>query len=242
MVHGAPDWGVFQAMSTLYGVHDMGELAARLGSIVTYDRRGNVAWLDDFEDNINKWAQSTSGNGAAAALSTDKARSGAKSAKLTTGDVIGNATKLTGAIGLSVVANKIGFELSFISHADVRIKLHLIMVNGGVVIQAGMRYDPAGTAIQYYDSAAAWIDLVTDVTLVTSTVWHTMKIVLDTSDDGAYVRALINNRAPNIAGIAPYKAVLPLHNQLYFTVTAEALAAANNSIYVDDAIITQNEP
>ena len=55
MAHGHPDYGGAAPLATVYTLQDLAELAARLGSIDVFDRRGNVLLLDDFESGIKKW-------------------------------------------------------------------------------------------------------------------------------------------------------------------------------------------
>ncbi|KKK91844.1 hypothetical protein LCGC14_2708890, partial [marine sediment metagenome] len=87
---------------------NIAELAARLGGIVSFYRRGDVLWLDDFEGTIGKWA--VSGTGASASLSTDDARNGAKSGKLTLG--AGKEIFINRVMGYPVISN-MGFEMSW---------------------------------------------------------------------------------------------------------------------------------
>jgi len=54
MAHGTPDWGVTASKKTIYSLHDMGELAVRLGSIVSFDRRGDVIFSDSFQNGLGK--------------------------------------------------------------------------------------------------------------------------------------------------------------------------------------------
>ena len=68
MAGETPDYGRLSAQATVFPVTDLGELAARLGSIVSHDRRGDVIWLDGFEDGLDKWQPTTSGSGAAVDL------------------------------------------------------------------------------------------------------------------------------------------------------------------------------
>ena len=50
MASGHPDGGEGGETQIIHTVQDVGELAARLGSVSAYFRSGNVVWFDDFED------------------------------------------------------------------------------------------------------------------------------------------------------------------------------------------------
>ena len=60
------------------------ELAARLGSPDTFDRRGDVLWMDDFESGL-KWRTSLLGTGSLIDLTATMAASGGKCCRLVTG-------------------------------------------------------------------------------------------------------------------------------------------------------------
>ncbi|GAI16225.1 unnamed protein product, partial [marine sediment metagenome] len=112
MTHGGPDWGTPGPLKTIYTLEDMAELVARLGSIVTFDRRGNIIWLDDFEGTLGKWGIETEGAGYSAQLSAEAARSGGFSAKLISPDDEEDRIGLKRWFPLPVESN-IGFEFSW---------------------------------------------------------------------------------------------------------------------------------
>ncbi|GAI56753.1 unnamed protein product, partial [marine sediment metagenome] len=80
MAHGQPDFGMYQIAKTIYRLADMGELAVRLGSIVTHDRRGDVIWMDNFDSGIAKWYQFASDDDGLVEWSAERSRSGGFSA------------------------------------------------------------------------------------------------------------------------------------------------------------------
>ena len=242
MAHGSPDWGASRPVTTIYQLSDLGELAARLGSIVTFDRRGDVAWMDDFEDNIDKWVISAVGVGASAALSVDKARSGAKSAKLTTGDTVGAMTTLYRMFGLPVIKTRLGFEYSFVCHDDVAFYTHLGIYRLGTLYITSLLYDHSIPALQIQKTNGAYEDLTAGLDLSAGDAWHTIKLVSDFSSDGEYVRVLLDNNAPSVLGRAARQTATALADHVRVLFSGRTLTAANNSMYVDDVIVTQNEP
>lgn len=83
MPHGHKDWGVAGAVEHIHSVQDMGESAARLGSIVTWSRSGNVLWLSGFEDGLSEWEPIIAGALATVAIDTTHAYQGAQCCKVT---------------------------------------------------------------------------------------------------------------------------------------------------------------
>lgn len=242
MPHGTPDWGASKPTTTVYTVSDMAELAARLGSIVTYDRRGDVVWMDTFEDNLNKWYQWVNGTGAAAALSTDLAKNGAKSAKLTTGNNTFDQTALYRFGGPMFIDSRTGIEVSFILNAKVNLIFSMTTFLATELYTAKVKIDPVAETLSYQNLAGAWVVLMAGLTVRPINTWHTLKLVADFSASKEYVRLLLDNLSPDVSGIKVYKKVEVNTEHFEVIVNAQVLEAANHSMYVDDFIITQNEP
>ena len=72
MVHTLPDYTTKYKTAIVFGNLDHAELAARLGSIDIYDRRGAVIDLDNFEAPYMRWIGETLGGGGNVTLTTEK--------------------------------------------------------------------------------------------------------------------------------------------------------------------------
>ncbi len=242
MVHGQPDYGLYAAKKTVFGLADLGELAARLGSVVTFDRRGDVMLFDDFEDNLNKWQRAMVGIGAAIVLSNTQCRNGSRSVKVTSGNVIGNASTLTRFMAYPVVS-KMGFEISFTYHANfLSLEWIFTLYDGTNYHQGRIKYTDATGALSYQDSAGAYQVIVDGLSLYNlDFLFHTIKMVVDFTTD-KYARLILNNIEYDLSDYglyAPADAGRPRVQTQLRVITA---TAANNSMYYDDAIWTQNEP
>jgi len=242
MAHGAPDWGIGAPKRTVYALQDVAELAARLGSIVTFDRRGDVIWIDDFEDNINKWALHYTGTGSSIALSTDTARNGAQAAKLIYGDAVGDVARITRYLPLPVLS-KIGFEISFTAHATQGIVyLNIRLRTGEEEIEGAVRYRFAEDDYQYYDSTGAWRTFTTYPWIYPQIgLFHTWKLVIDPIGY-RYVRLIVNNVVHDMSALPLRVVDSALSPQLRVRLQYENTATGNVAYYVDDAVVTQNEP
>jgi len=242
MTHGSPDWGQFDPIKTVYRVTDLGELAARLNVTQCFSRSGTVLWWDDFEDNINKWVVDPSGAGAAAELSTDKARSGGKSAKLTTGDEANDDTSLCRYMGIPPASSKMGFEISFVLHISVEFMIYIYVYYNSSLYLAGIRTNWPNNKVEYYNESAAWADLLTTFPINVDPIWTTWKLIMDFSGDGEYIKLIQNADDQDVSGKYCRKVSTSNADVVYIFLVATAKAAANNSIYVDDFVLTYNEP
>ncbi len=242
MAHGTPDWGITAGAVTTYQLTDLGELAARLGSPITHDRRGDVIWWDDFEWGLAKWGVSLGGTGAAGALGTTRARNGRQSAKLTAGSDGAHSVGLAHDQAVPLVS-LLGAELSFSLDGGT----HQVALAQQVKTATGKYFFAvwwiqSTGVLQYEDSAGALVTFATGVNLGGgSTLFHTMKAVVDPAT-GQYVRVIVNATAYSLAGIparVQAGSFMPLEE---VSVTHIGRALFNDVIWVDDVILTQNEP
>lgn len=242
MPHGRPDWLVTNANRQTFPVLDMGELAARLGSIVTYDRRGDVIFLDDFEDGLIRWLQATSGTGAAIAVDTTRARNGAQSVKLTGGSD-GNRNALISHRQAIQFLGRIGFEISFMHDGSYEsFANHLEVNNGSGTWAFEVRYTLASKLLEYSDEDGNYQTLDASLTINNASgLFHTIKVVLDL-DAMEYVRALVDTDSYDLSGIGGFKSSSADIPEIFAQARHVSRSGQNDVVYVDDAIITQNEP
>lgn len=242
MAHGTEDWGVTSGLKTTYKLSDMGELAVRLGSIVSFDRRGDVVVLDDFEASTLKWHTIRVGTGAAAALSTTAARNGSQSLKLTMGDAE-NDTTYAYRYAPNPVLGKIGGEYSFSLGADLKLLTHtLLLRDGAYQHDPYIIYYPQDNILGYHDSDGGITELTDSLDLYEYPFFfNTWKLVVDFKKE-EYVRAIVNEVEYDLSGISYKKTVSATTPLFRLALAVVNNSAGNHHVYVDDVIITQNEP
>lgn len=242
MAHGTPDWGVTAGAVTTFQLTDLGELAARLGSLDTFDRRGDLVWGDGFEFSLNKWEVTTDGLGAAVALSTARARNGRYSCLLTAGSDSARFAEIQHAHPVPVTS-RLGFEGSFSLGSNLTtLDFTYHIYNGSTLRIWSIRYDDANDRLQYFNSAGVAVTIASALNLpIQQTNFHTLKLVVDYST-GEYVRLLLNNVTYDLSGIAgrSLASAVAAHQRVF--VDLVGIVAQNNTVYVDDVILTQNEP
>lgn len=242
MPHGRPDYNATAGYKTTYRWSDLDELAARLGSPVTYDRRGDVLFIESFEkgDGMITWA--TAGAGSTAGLSLQRARTGQFSACLYTPAVVNPYARLTRR-GTYPVASALGVEISFTHDFDFdNLELEVQVLDGAYLNDPFIRYSQTLQALQYRDAALNWVTIAGPLMLnANDMMFHTLKLVLDLTTN-TYVRVLLNNLSYSLAGI-PYRrlaAAVAAEARIIFTAYGAGANWARS--YVDDIIFTQNEP
>lgn len=242
MARGYPDWGAMAAKETLYGLADLGEVVARLGGIQTYDRAGDLVWFESFEDGYPNWDAQTSGTSGAVELSADRYRSRGYSVKLTPGATAAGYARINKEITI-LPPSRLGVEASFVlnSNQDSQ-ELYCAWYSGSQAIEFGLVVEIATGKLAYYGSDALWHSVAQGLNIRTySKLFHTAKVVLDVATQ-KYVRLLFDHLSYDLSAYSPAVAALTAASRLSIALINRGNANGNWANYVDDIIITQNEP
>jgi len=201
-----------------------------------------VVWQDDFEDNIAKWDIATDGAGGTAALSTEEAMSGAKSAKIVT-PVGPNKSTLIRRYTPLPKLSKVGFEIAFKLVSLTTDVYWTIMFNwDGTRYDFVIYYDSAGDALKYLDEGGSYQAFASAVELgVSHTQFHMMKLIVDL-EGKKYVKCTLNNTEYSLAGKNPKESVWITEDRFYIEFKATSMDATAHNAFTDDAIVTQYEP
>lgn len=237
-----PDWGALSAQATAFPVTDLGELAVRLGSIDSFDRRGDVLLLDDFEDGVDKWEAVLGGSGDSVTLSFARARNGRYSVLLTAAAAASPSARILRQLPYPVLS-RFGLEVSFNFDAAVARLTFLFQLEDGTDRSVfAVRWEDADGELQYQDSSGSYVAFATGVDpQVPETLFHTLKLVVD-GVNGNYVRVLYDDREYDLAGIAGAVSASAVSPRLTLMITLTGTDGQSQTVYVDDVITTQNEP
>lgn len=242
MPRDLPDYGALSAQATVYEVTDLGELAVRLGSIDTFDRRGDVIFLDSFEDGLNKWGSSAIGTGGSVALSNARVRNGCYSCLLTCGSDLARFASIYHYRPIPAVSI-LGMEFSFNLASNIS-RLMLIGWFYTGTQRVGFRItwrDTEGT-LKYIDENGDEIEFASAVVLAQDpTLFHIMKLVID-PETPRYVRFILDSEEYDLSAGSLLVSADATLAKLFVNVYLEGRAGQNDAVYVDDVIITQNEP
>lgn len=242
MGRGLPSWHKYRSFGQVHEDVRLGELAVRLGSIVTWDRRGNVVWLDSFEGGLNQWQTGGSGSLNKVIPSIDYCRSSGLSAKLVSGSTGNHRADITKDF-LFFPAVPTGIEFSWMQLGGIDyLELDVIHYDGTDLYEAGLRYDYDNKRWEYGDSTTGWTPFLEGWDIgVGYNIWHTFKLVLDLST-GCFLRAIINKTEQDLSAVAMRTAAsitdLP---ELWVRIRFIGDVGDNEDGYCDNVILTQNE-
>jgi len=242
MAHTRPDYTTSSKMATIYGEVDNGELAARLGSINTYDRRGNIVFMEDFEGALFNWQINNNGAGAGSVLAAAYSRTGSQAAQLTAGSGLNGYTTIWKYWPLPV-STQIGLECSFTTHASLDRFVAEISIYDGVTLHATTCGCSVSADEIYFNTGPVGVEsCITNLGLYNSDYnFHTMKFAFDYSTD-YWMRILFDNYSYDASAWPIHTELSAITPRMYIGLWAVCEIVANPVIYVDDVILTQNEP
>ena len=233
--------------------HALGEHAARLGSPDTFDRKGNVFWMDDFENGIHRWAHSGVGGGSNV-WDAAAARTGSFSCKLTTGTTEDNYRSMDTILKYSELVSRYGLEFSIACSGQTikSITVSLPLNDGGYSHQAALKWvslSPLPTLYgmegkwQYHGEDGVYHDVGLDQYIWQSLVnFCTTKFVVDYSK-GEYVRLITDVYTVDLSGLKYYKVNYLSSKSISPDITIATWGDGSASIAnIDDVIFTGNEP
>jgi len=217
------------------------ELAARLGSSVIYDRRGQVMFAESFEQGWVRWAFNPGGDLADGEVTPTKAATGGYCVKLTGGNDLGRIAMINRLVPSRPIG-RMGLEFSFCLPGEWD------YIQGVLSFYTGTHIYTSRVKFHYTLGTLEVIDEFLGDTPVGigeafgATGFNTIKLVADV-DTGKYVRLMFNNQEIDISartilvgddpasppGIVVEIAILSIDEQ-------------NDVMYVDDIILTGGEP
>jgi len=245
MVHGAPDYGIYAPKTTITALEDLAEAVVRLGGVVTFDRAGDVIYLDDYEAPIEKFEDNSSILGSSV-LDTTVAMSGAQSVLFTTGANDGDYASIRhilAPLGLGRQGIKVSASLYEMVDYDSNYEIKVTHYSGTHLSTFGVRIYPFSKKLEYINAAGNWTPFETALnfgTFLTSS-WHHIKLVVDL-DTSKYVKLLIDGLSWDMSTYSfrktgnPATPYLQVNFEIY-NYTDDVLTC-----WQDDFVYTINEP
>lgn len=237
-----PDDYPYLPGSTRSPLADLGELAARLGSVVLYDRRGEVLWWDDVRYGLNVWTHTSSGTGGGVSVQTGGALMSDDTLKLTAGSDGGVLAQITKYFAPATLG-KAGVEhaVAFISEFTALL-IYLSRFDGTNWHRGRIKLDRISSEIQY-ELVAGGYQKIDDLPNVVNSqpIYQFVKLVVDFEED-EYVRLMYNQNEYSLAGIAIPTVANADPPQHRIDTQFQGRAGNNDVCYIGRTILTGNEP
>lgn len=243
MAKGQPDFGSTAPTETIVAISDLGELAARLGSVDVFDRTGNVIFFDTFDGSLSKVSDTDLSAGGAIEVSNLHALHGDFSCKL-----------LAPTSGYANIyyhlayptLSRMGFEFAW-ARVDTGqldfIGLYIVLFDGTNQYVVDVYWDADTSTWYVYDiTTAEYIALTPTVAYEQQRpTFHHAKLVVDFTTN-KYVKLIADDLIYDLSAypLESYPTDTPAYLQLM--IGNKANATGSCTVHIDSVIVTQNEP
>lgn len=237
-----PDWGGQYNDTAFYPLFDLGELAVRLGSPVTYDRRGNIVWYDNFEYGLVGVDQTVSGTGSAISLNATTFENPPFSAKLVAGTTNPSTVGLIKTIPPPQSKN-VGFSAMVRPGTNLdSITLEINHILGGTQFVMTLVFNLAAQTITLLDTLSNPFTLATGFSTTGVDLFFTfLKLVVDTENRKG-VRAIVNGFEFDLSGYTITTASTGTSSRMSGNVYLVETGGVAVTSYIDNMFITASEP
>jgi len=239
--HGRPDWYNITPLVQIHASEDINELAARLGSPDTFDRRGNVSHIYTFESGLGEVETQAVVSGSACYLTASPSYLGKPVADLyTIGNV--NAYTLVSGRGSTEQAQTYGAEFIFSQSAqEYQIIFYLNYTFGSYLYSSGIKLNPATSAAYYYDSSGNWIQITGTFTIYDMpNLFNNLKLAIDIANT-QYLRFILNDTHVSLVGIPLRQTAATTKAMINWSVIQLGGSSLFCDLYLAAVILTINE-
>lgn len=207
---------------------------------------GRWIWASGFESGLNEWSLSST----PATLDSVNVYQGANSAKLTTTAVINSSLAISKPMYATGTRNGIEFYFS-IEDAFIPREIRVQIIASGLgpnkdrnrigYIVVEILNINSGNLYYENNGVKTLIANINRNIFPSPKYFHYLKFVFDTSKN-EYVRVFFDDLAFDLPGVAGYETGGGTYSYLQFYIFNKTTTAAANSIYIDNVIITADEP
>lgn len=242
MPRGQRDYGPYAVKDVTASISDMGEVAARLGSIVTYDKRGDVVDFDNFEGPVRRWGGTAPAAATYARLDSASVRSGAQAVRLHTSNILNDEADIQKLQGV-LVSQRLGHEISFsFLQQNTNFMVWILLYGDPTRYQGEVRFDNLTGVLSILTAPGVYTQVATPgIAPWNMFSFQTIKLVVDFATK-KYVRLLFGNMEYDLSayGLEAFGAAQAPQIQLGAWI--ENRAALGGDVWLDDSIFTQAEP
>ncbi len=239
--YGAEDWSKYRPNVPRETLFDLAELAARLGSPVTYDRRGSAMFMDGFEGTLNSVRVTELAGVAIAQLDQTRAFRGHQCVSVFVASNSGSRVLVEKTLPLYAI-NNIGIEFHWAQGTGLtRFFIFVDYFAGASQWRGEIEIDITNNVINYRESPGVYVELVTaSFSDPRPGQWYAAKLVVDTNSQ-EYVRFIHNNIETSLAGISLSESAFASDPGVTLGVSNTKNDIDDQTFYIDDMILTSDE-
>ena len=239
---GLPDYGMYAALENMGRLVDYAELAARLGSIVTYNREGYLTFYDDFEKTPLKWAPVKLNGDGFVGLSNEYSQRGGQCLKLQTTATQYHWVGVTRYFPLVSMEN-LGMEIVLKNeNTDCSVIVYFNQYINGVdyIVKYELNFKTKTLSFHGYgtctgESSGHFNPQRGEY------IGHYYKLVID-NHNHRYLRFLYDRKEYNLKDCTFETTTTSSNDASFCRIYLTNLGTGEKTVYIDNVILTQNEP
>lgn len=218
------------------------ELAARLGSIVPWDMKGNIVLAENFESELTDWYDGSDAVGSTATRSSRHKYSGDWSVKLYNIGGDGSYALLHRYFHFPGTTKYAAFARFGWDEDCQSIALSINLKTGSREFYIVVIYDLPTTTLKVQTTGEAYHNVTTALTLSQSIVtWYPVLVTFDLAT-GYYDKLYVGDTEYDISGVALYYTEVGTDPEGDISVGATPGDAIPFTAYADDIILAKNVP
>jgi len=219
----------------------IGELAARLGSPVNWERRGQVTRIMTFESGLSECLTEAFGTGSLVELCPETWQTGGYSCHLQTGEYTDSRADVSIYTDFSP-STTLGFEVAFsIGVKPAHLYFYFSVYDGSYEYRGWLHFVKAASEMRFYNSSAGWSTVDAFLPYEEDKLFYSVKGVIDI-DSGMWKRVLLNGSEYDLSDKVLYKTSFGGSKYAWLCVSAVGNTLGVYHAYVDRMVITVNEP
>ena len=237
-----PDWGQSYTNAAFYPLLDHGELAARLGSIVVYDRRGSVLWLCDFRYGLNLVDTGTVGGSSSVDLWTSPILSPPFSCRLRSGTGANEGGNISKKLPVPN-ASRVGFSFHLQAGLGVdKVEFNLTHFDAVNRYDANVTFDVDGGNLTIEDDDLGTVTIASSLSFAgLADVLQFVKLVIDL-DAHKYERLMFGGNEYDLSTYSLPVLTSSTEARIGCQIKQLNKAGGASSVFVDNLIFSANEP
>lgn len=241
MAHGAPDYGNVFKVEFTKRVDDMAELAARLTNAVSFERGGEVFFIEHFGYGLHNWITGVSGLGASVHITADQYVSKGISVEMIPGSDASTFASMSYRLPY-MSPSKMGVEcrLDFEDNIEY-FQIYLKLEKDTGRQQCWVRYFLQLNRIDIFTESSGWVTVLDN--FLPPFVGRTFSFIKVTMDftTGFYKELYFNNNRVDLSLHDLDTWPTGTKSEIYVEFQVKGDNGFNNSLFIDNIILTRNE-
>lgn len=219
------------------------ELAARMGIPDLYERRGDIVWYDGFESGVVGWDTAALGTGAQIIVSAEATYQKDYSCKLIGGSDGERTAQIDGRVAVLSTSARTGVQVALNHSSNVyALSLELTIYHTDKSYTGKIVYHHDDQDLQYIDSEGNEQTLGEPYGLNSwGYLFNLWKLVIN-PDTGMYERLYLNDDLFDLTAYALDEGVYIGATGVKIVIKVVSRDGVNSYTFVDDVMITTNEP